>query len=198
MTDMSRLEVTGHYAGPATRAAGAALDVGIVLGLFAAGVAAFDLLARVVVGASVATDWTGLASIVVFAIWAFFYMYVSLVVAGRTPGKGIIGLRVVNSDGSPLAPRRALWRTLAFPLSALFAGLGFLLVLVQREHRALHDLIAGTAVVYDWGGRAAELPGPLSEFLARKAGTEYTSKGPSLSGDASRTYGTPRRDRTVP
>lgn len=176
MTDMSRLEVTGHYAGPATRAAGAALDVAIVLGLFAVGVAAFDLLARVALGLSATTDWTGLVSLIVLAAWAFCYMYLSLVTAGRTPGKAIIGLRVVNADGSPLAPRRALWRTLAFPLSALLAGLGFLLLLVQREHRALHDLIAGTAVVYDWGGRAAELPGPLSEFLARKAGAEYTSK----------------------
>lgn len=176
MTDMSRLEVTGHYAGPATRAAGAALDAAIVLGLFTAGVAGFDLLARVVVGVSVTTDRTGLASVVVFAVWAFLYMYVSLLIAGRTPGKGIIGLRVVNADGSPLAPRRALWRTLAYPLSALLAGLGFALLLVQREHRTLHDLIARTAVVYDWGARAAELPGPLSEFLARRAGTEYTSK----------------------
>lgn len=176
MTDTSRLEVTGHYAGPATRAAGAALDVAIVLSLFAAGVAGFDLLTRVVVGVSVTTDLTGLASIAVLAVWAFLYMYVSLAVAGRTPGKGIIGLRVVNADGAPLAPRRALWRTLAFPLSAVLFGLGFALLLVQREHRALHDLIARTAVVYDWGGRTAELPGPLSEFLARRAGSEYTSR----------------------
>ena len=33
--------------------------------------------------------------------------------------------------------------------------------------RALHDLCAGTAVVYDWGDRPAELPGPLSSYLAR-------------------------------
>lgn len=175
MTDIPRLEVTGHYAGPATRAVGAVLDVIIVLGLFAAAVAGFDLLATVVVG-DWATDRNGLVSVAVFAVWAFCYMYGSLAIAGRTPGKGIIGLRVVNADGSPLAPRRALWRTLTFPLSALLAGLGFALLLVQREHRALHDLIAGTAVVYDWGARTAELPGPLSEFLARRAGMEYTSK----------------------
>jgi hypothetical protein len=35
---------------------------------------------------------------------------------------------------------------------------------VQREHRALHDLIAGTAVVYSWDARAARL-----RFLAREA-----------------------------
>jgi hypothetical protein len=55
-------------------------------------------------------------------------------------------------------------------------------MVVQREHRALHDLIAGTAVVYDWGSRTAELPGPLSEFLARRAGVEYTLR-PTKGGD---------------
>jgi hypothetical protein len=35
---------------------------------------------------------------------------------------------------------------------------------VQREHRALHDLIAGTAVIYSWDARAARL-----RFLAREA-----------------------------
>jgi hypothetical protein len=44
------------------------------------------------------------------------------------------------------------------------AGLGFAGILVQHEHRALHDLIAGTAVVYAWDARAARL-----RFLAREA-----------------------------
>jgi uncharacterized RDD family membrane protein YckC len=50
-----------------------------------------------------------------------------------------------------------------FPLSFLLCGLGFLGILVQREHRALHDLIAGTAVVDAWDARAARL-----RFLARQ------------------------------
>ena len=55
-------------------------------------------------------------------------------------------------------------RALVFPLSFLLVGLGFLGILVQRERRALHDLIAGTAVVYSWDARAARL-----RFLAREA-----------------------------
>jgi hypothetical protein len=35
---------------------------------------------------------------------------------------------------------------------------------VQREHRAVYDLIAGTAVVYAWDARAARL-----RFLARQS-----------------------------
>ena len=103
------------------------------------------------------------------AIWAFIYSFSSHAVAGRTVGKGIVGIRVVSADGSPLSVRQAFVRTVAFPLSALLFGIGFLMILVQREHRALHDLIAGTCSVYDWGERSAEMPGPLSAFLARQS-----------------------------
>ena len=98
---------------------------------------------------------------------------------------------MVSADGSPLTVRQAFVRTVAFPLSALLFGIGFLMILVQREHRALHDLIAGTCSVYDWGERAAEMPGPLSAFLARQ-GTEpdeVTRKGG---------FSTPCRGASVP
>ena len=53
------------------------------------------------------------------------------------------------------------------PLTFLTFGIGFVGLLIGRERRGLHDVIAGTAVVYDWGDRAAELPAPLTRFLAR-------------------------------
>ncbi len=37
---------------------------------------------------------------------------------------------------------------LCYPLSALLLGLGFAIALVTPQRRALHDLIAGTRVVY--------------------------------------------------
>ena len=54
--------------------------------------------------------------------------------------------------------------SLVFPLSFLLFGLGFLGILVQREHRAMHDLIAGSVVIYAWDARAARL-----RFLARQS-----------------------------
>ena len=85
-------------------------------------------------------------------------------VSGRTFGMAVLGIRVIRVDGSDLGPRRAVVRALMFPLSFLLCGLGFFGILVQREHRALHDLIAGTAVIYAWDARAARL-----RFLARQA-----------------------------
>ena len=105
--------------------------------------------------------------IAAFAIWAFLYVFVSLAISGRTIGKGLAGLRVVRADGTAPGVRAMFVRTLAFPLSVLFFGIGLLMIVVQREHRSLHDLIAKSCVVYDWGDRSAEMPGPLSDFLNR-------------------------------
>lgn len=49
--------------------------------------------------------------------------------------------------------------------------LGFPGILVQREHRALRDLIAGTAVIYAWDARAAR-------FLARQAELPASGSAP--------------------
>jgi uncharacterized RDD family membrane protein YckC len=100
---------------------------------------------------------------VLFVLWEFTYFGYSWAVSGRTFGMAALGIRVVGADGSVLEPRRGIVRALVFPLSFLLCGLGFLGILVQREHRALHDLIAGTAVVYAWDARAARL-----RFLARQ------------------------------
>ena len=105
-----------------------------------------------------------IAQQVLFVGWQFVYFGYSWAVAGRTFGMALLGIRVVQADGSVVGPRRGVVRALVFPLSFLFFGLGFLGILVQREHRALHDLIAGTAVIYAWDARAARL-----RFLAREA-----------------------------
>jgi uncharacterized RDD family membrane protein YckC len=74
----------------------------------------------------------------------------------------VLGIRVVGKDGTHVGWRRAVVRILALPLSFLLFGLGFAGIVFQRQNRALHDFIAGTAVVYSWDARAARI-----RFLAR-------------------------------
>jgi uncharacterized RDD family membrane protein YckC len=57
-------------------------------------------------------------------------------------------------------------RVLVTPLSFLVFFAGFWLILFRRDRRALHDLIAGSAVVYGWDARAARL-----RFLAKQPAT---------------------------
>ena len=99
-------------------------------------------------GHSVSWSRTNIVVAIVFVAWEFFYFAYSWAMSGRTFGMAVLGVRVVRADGTALDPWHGVLRALVFPLSFLFFGLGFLGILVQREHRALHDLIAGTAVIY--------------------------------------------------
>ena len=60
-------------------------------------------------------------------------------------------------------------RTLVFPLSFLLLGLGFIGNLFGRDRRALHDSIAGTAVVYAWDARMARLRSLARESRGRQS-----------------------------
>lgn len=170
----------GHYAGSASRFLAYLIDVVVSSGLFALGLAATSLVAQVVTGHSVSWSRTNIVVAIIFAAWEFFYFGYSWAVSGRTFGMAVLGVRVVRADGEVLDPWRGVVRALVFPLSFLLFGLGFLGILVQREHRALHDLIAGTAVIYAWDARAARL-----RFLAREAevGGRYVAT-PSAAGEA--------------
>ena len=86
---------------------------------------------------------------------------------GRTVAMGLIGLRIVSADGSALREPTALLRTFLLPLSTVPFGAGFLVILFDRYRRPLHDRLARTAVVYDWGSRTARMPSPLGDFLNR-------------------------------
>jgi len=90
-----------------------------------------------------------------YAAWSFTYTAGQLAATGRTIGKTLLGLRVVRADGAVLEPRRAVVRTLVFPLSFLLFGAGFLIGLVRSDRRELHDLIAHTGVIYDWDAHTA-------------------------------------------
>lgn len=165
----ARRQVTGYYAGPVGRLLAVALDALLLSATFSVGLAALDLVDRTLLGRRLALDEAGWWGAGAAALVAVLYSLICLTVAGRTVGKAVVGLRVVTREGAPIRPRAALLRTLALPFSALFAGLGFVPVLLGREHRALHDVLAGTAVVLDFGDRPAELPGPLTRFLDRSS-----------------------------
>jgi uncharacterized RDD family membrane protein YckC len=147
----------GHYAGIASRFAAFIVDVFTVTASFAVGGRVFEYVVSTLRGDPFSLSDAPVFSTVALAAWAFVYCAYPLAVSGRTVGLAVAGLRVVRRDGHDLDARHAVLRVLAFPLSFLVFGLGFILILVNREHRALHDLIARTAVVYEWDARAARL-----------------------------------------
>jgi uncharacterized RDD family membrane protein YckC len=163
-----RAQVTGHYAGAITRLAAFAFDGFAVFGLFTLAAAALAFVATLFGLELEAAAVPRVVSAAIYAGWAFLYWWVGLALLGKTLGKGLVGLRVVSHDGHPLTARRALARTLSLPISFLLFGLGLLGIVFGRHRRALHDVIAGTCEVYDWGDRPADIPAPLTRWIERR------------------------------
>jgi uncharacterized RDD family membrane protein YckC len=69
--------------------------------------------------------------------------------SGQTPGKRVLGVRVMRADGTRLRLGRALLRQIGYWISTLFY-LGFLWILVDNKRQGFHDKIAGTIVTYSW------------------------------------------------
>lgn len=67
---------------------------------------------------------------------------------GATVGKLLIGARIIKMDGSRIGFGTALARWLASFLSGLTLGVGYLFIAFRADRRALHDLLAGTQVIY--------------------------------------------------
>jgi uncharacterized RDD family membrane protein YckC len=158
----TRESLQGKYAGFASRFAAFAADLGISIGVFMLALAAISFAAKVLTGTDIAWHRGDTWVVVAYAVWAFVYFAHSWAASGRTAGMAVFGVQVVTDDGADVGGRRAVVRTLALPLSFLLLGLGFAGILLGDQRRALHDVIAGTAVIYSWDARAARL-----RFLSR-------------------------------
>jgi uncharacterized RDD family membrane protein YckC len=156
------IRLQGQYAGIASRFSAFVVDLAIVTGVFSLGGRLLEFLVSSLGGDSFQLAHHETATRVAFAIWAFSYSVYCLAVGGRTPGLALFGLRVLRHDGRELDTGHAVVRTLVFPFSFALLLFGFVLILLDRDRRALHDLIAGTGVVYDWDARGAHL-----RFLGR-------------------------------
>jgi uncharacterized RDD family membrane protein YckC len=158
----ARASLQGHYAGFASRFAAYAADIGASTVAFMLFLAATSFAVSVLTGKSINWSrndvWAGIA----YVAWLFIYFAYSWAASGKTLGMALLGVRVVRADGSDADGRTAVVRTVALPLSFLLLGLGFIGIFLGRQRRALHDVIAGTVVIYSWDARAARL-----RFLSR-------------------------------
>ncbi len=163
-----RSQVTGTYAGPLSRLLAFIIDVLVAFWSFTL-VAAGTTWVLQNVGLAVPEDqqWT-ILGFALFLSWCFLYWVVALVLTGRTIGKGVLGLKVLSADGSPLVGWRAVVRTLVEPVSVASA-VGVLAALFTQRRTTLHDWVGRTCEVYDWGDRPAELPAPLTAWINNHA-----------------------------
>ncbi len=151
------VEMQGRFAGSVSRFLAFLLDQFIIGTIFTIGALVVQTAIQVVFRSTFEIDDAGVIVIIAFALWWFAYTAASLAATGRTIGKAVLGVKVVSADGTKVTGRQASLRTLAFPISFLLLGVGFLIGLVRRDRRELHDLIAGTSVIYQWDADTAQL-----------------------------------------
>ncbi|HEX5861922.1 MAG TPA: RDD family protein [Nocardioides sp.] len=137
----------GHRAGMVTRTSAAAVDSLTVLLIVGVGLIglngihfALDPLRFRVVGLSQAA----LLSAVLGT--AVLYLAATWSIVGRSYGCHLMGLRIVNRQGS--SP--GFWLALVRAAFCVVFPLGLLWCLLGRSRRSLQDLLLGTSVVYDW------------------------------------------------
>ena len=148
-------ELYGQYGGFATRLVAWIIDqliVGAILAVYA-WVLTFVLDTVAINEILGLQGWANaiiLITVVVGAVVIAFSYHVGLwLLAGQTPGKQVMGLRIVRTDGRRLTFWSATIRWLGYAISAILF-LGYLWVLVDNKRQAFHDKLARTLVIYAW------------------------------------------------
>lgn len=65
-----------------------------------------------------------------------------------TPGKLILGLKIVEENGAKLSVKGAILRYIGYIVSGIVIGLGFLWIGFDKEKQGWHDKIAKTHVIH--------------------------------------------------
>ncbi|MCX7770618.1 MAG: RDD family protein [Proteobacteria bacterium] len=90
---------------------------------------------------------------VIYSVWTiipFFYFTISTWQYGKSIGKLFLGIRIVNNLGEKPDLKISIKREIVGKLlSGLILGIGFFMVLFDKNKQALHDKLAGTYVVYN-------------------------------------------------
>jgi len=160
-------DLQGQYAGFVSRLIATLVDIGIITAVnVVLAWAAIELLAYV--GADVRNCPDLESETPILAVLCHGALVVAMLVGtwgpavyallfwsttGQTPGKAVMGVRVVRLDGKPMTVWTAVRRIAGYFLSLAAVGVGFLAILVDDRRRGWHDRIAGTCVIYSWKAR---------------------------------------------
>jgi len=117
----------------------------------------FGALALSLVSVTAGAFGPALIAVVVVAsvVPVLYYVSFELATGGRSLGKLIFGLRVVDLEGVPVGLSDSLVRNLVriVDFLPLLYGFGVITMFAGRQPRRLGDLAAGTVVVHDHGLR---------------------------------------------
>lgn len=117
--------------------------IGLLFTIFLPAISAFNRLSY---------QWT--VAIFIFLVFLFNWGYFTLFEAfwnGRTPGKKIAKIRVIQQSGRPIGLFESMARNFIRYVDQIpsFYAVGVITMFVTKQHQRLGDLAAGTLVVQD-------------------------------------------------
>ncbi len=178
-----------ELAGVGSRALAGALDFIIQMMLLYGAIIVFLIGAFAGGGNPFFVIATGVLAIV--AVLIGYHVLFEVWVGGQTPGKRMIGLRVVRADGGPVGIAHSLIRTLLRIIDFLpsLYAIGLVAIFATTRNQRLGDLAAGTVVILDRSRhpKPALSPPPVRRSTAPEPFREVTDPPPVPVGwDVSR------------
>ena len=126
------------------------IQVGIVLialfGMMAAGISFEGIFTS-------AFSWyTAVLIIVLFMTFVGYFFFFEMIFRGQTPGKKVMKIRVIKSNGQPLTFTGSILRNI-FRLADMFPGfygIGIIVMFISPQSKRIGDYVGGTIVVKEY------------------------------------------------
>ena len=80
----------------------------------------------------------------IYAVGYYLYFWST---TGQTPGKSVMGIKIVNYEGEPLTIGKAILRLIGYWIGTIIAYLGFIWIIFDSNKQGWHDKLAGSYVV---------------------------------------------------
>jgi uncharacterized RDD family membrane protein YckC len=146
-----------EIAGIGSRFLAALVDTSIIVLIQGIIVIGVTFLTNVLYGS---TDWAAgdsavwmfaLIGLLLFAIFWGYYIFFEMLSNGQSPGKRIVGLRVLRSNGTPISLSESVIRNLVrlIDFMPVLYGIGVVTMFIDQRSRRLGDLAAGTLVIHE-------------------------------------------------
>jgi uncharacterized RDD family membrane protein YckC len=125
------------FAGPMTRLYAFTIDLGLLMMII------YTVAPRA--GGAIFSN----ESVAPNLVFLLGYFILPTIIWGRTPGKWVAGIVVVDSDGRTPGPAAIPREMIGKLVSFLAAGIGIIWLIFDPKRQGWHDKIAGTYVVYN-------------------------------------------------
>lgn len=110
------------------------------------------------------------AIILVFIINSGYFLVLEYFTGGRTIGKKILGVRVIQENGHSITLLSSLIRNLLRLIDSLPAAYltGILMIFFHSRHKRLGDIVAGTLVVHERGKKGKKRVGDIETEIKER------------------------------